>query len=181
MNVLETSIPGVKILEPVVFRDARGTFAEVWNERSFRAAGLDLAFVQDNQSESVAWTLRGLHYQVGRPQGKLVQCPVGAVFDVAVDLRRSSPTFGRWVGEVLSRENRRQLWIPPGFAHGFLAVTDGALVTYKCSDYYEPRLERAVAWNDPQLAIEWPLEGHAPLLSDRDAAAPLLAEAQLHE
>lgn len=172
MNVLRTAIDGVLILEPRVFEDARGHFFESFNQRAFEAAvGGPVAFVQDNQSFSRKNVLRGLHYQVDRPQGKLVRVVHGAAFDVAVDIRPGSPTCGRWVGLELSAANRRQLWVPPGLAHGFLVVGDAAEVLYKTTDYYVPASERCIAWNDPTLAIDWPLAG-PPQLSARDAAAP---------
>lgn len=153
---------------------------ETWNARSFAAAGLDLAFVQDNHSRSRRGVLRGLHYQLRRPQGKLVRVVRGRAFDVVVDLRRDSATFGRWAGAELSEENRRMLWSPPGFAHGFLALEDGTELLYKCTDYYVPEEERALHWADPVIGIDWPLApGQAPILSDRDANAALLAEADL--
>ncbi|WP_019591381.1 dTDP-4-dehydrorhamnose 3,5-epimerase [Thioalkalivibrio sp. ALE20] len=170
MKVIETSIPDVRIIEPAVFGDARGFFMESWSRRTFAEAGLDLDFVQDNHSRSVQGTLRGLHYQIRQPQGKLVRVTVGAVFDVAVDLRRSSPTFGRWVGVELTAENHRQLWVPPGFGHGFYVTSDVAEFQYKCTDYYAPEHERCIRWDDPDLGIEWPecsIEGK-PIVSDKD-------------
>ena len=170
MKVTATAIPDVLLIEPKVFGDARGFFFESYNEKAFGAAtGLDVRFVQDNHSRSARGVLRGLHYQVKQPQGKLVRVIRGAVFDVAVDVRRSSPTFGRWVGEELSEENRRQLWIPAGFAHGFLVLSDSADFVYKTTDYYAPEYERCIAWNDGTLAIDWPL-GTPPQVSAKDAA-----------
>ena len=168
MKVTPTAIPGVLVLEPRVFEDARGCFFESFNQRAFaQATGLDLKFVQDNESRSGPGVLRGLHYQVVQPQGKLVRAARGAIFDVAVDLRRSSPTFGRWVGVELSEENRLQLWIPPGLAHGFQVVSASAAVLYKTTDYYAPGHERCIAWDDPELGIAWP--GRVPpVLSDAD-------------
>lgn len=172
MNVIQTDIPEVLILEPKVFGDERGFFFESYNERAFRAAtGLTLSFVQDNHSRSTRGVLRGLHYQVEQAQGKLVRCTAGEVFDVAVDLRRASPTFGRWVAATLSAENKRMMWVPAGFAHGFLVTSDYAEFLYKTTDYYAPQHERAIAWNDPELAIAWPLDGNSPVLSAKDAAA----------
>lgn len=179
MNVIRTAIPEVMILEPKVFGDERGFFFESYNERVFRAAtGLSVNFVQDNHSRSVRGVLRGLHYQVEQAQGKLVRCCAGEVFDVAVDVRRSSPTFGRWVGTLLSAESKRQMWIPAGFAHGFLVTSESAEFLYKTTDYYAAQHERAIVWNDPALAIEWPVEG-TPILSAKDAAAHRLAESEL--
>jgi dTDP-4-dehydrorhamnose 3,5-epimerase len=170
MNVRATAIPDVLVVEPKVFRDERGFFLESWHVARYAAAGLPDAFVQDNHSHSRRGVLRGLHYQAGQPQGKLVRVVSGEVFDVAVDLRRSSPTFGRWVGERLSAESHRQLWIPPGFAHGFYVVSDSADLLYKCTGYYAPEREHTLRWDDPSIAIEWPLAGTAPTLSPRDAA-----------
>jgi len=179
VKVLETALPGVKLLEPRVFNDGRGFFLESWNAGAFAAAGIDAKFVQDNHSRSAKGVLRGLHYQIQSPQGKLVRVVAGAVFDVAVDLRRSSATFGRWAGFELSAENKRQAWIPPGFAHGFLSLREGTDLLYKCTDFYSAQSERSLCWNDPEIAIVWPLEGIAkPLLSDKDAAAKTLAEAE---
>lgn len=179
MQLRPTRIPDVILIEPRVYGDQRGFFLESWNERSFTEAGLNLRFVQDNHSRSKQWTLRGLHYQVKQPQGKLVRVVAGAVFDVAVDLRRSSPTFGKWVGEILSAENHRMLWIPPGFAHGFLVLSEFADFLYKCTDFYAPEHERAVRWNDPNIGIEWPLPaGKAPILSSKDQAAGAFRDAE---
>jgi len=167
MKVTPTAIPDVLVLEPKVFGDARGFFLESFNRRVFReATGVDADFVQDNHSRSAKGVLRGLHYQLRQPQGKLVWVVRGAVFDVAVDLRRSSPTFGQWVGAELSEDNRQQLWIPPGFAHGFQALSDFADVLYKATDYYAPAQERCLAWDSPELGIAWPID--APVLSDKD-------------
>ncbi len=163
MKVTPTALPDVKLIEPRVFGDDRGFFFESWNARAFAAAGLDATFVQDNHSRSRRGVLRGLHYQIEHAQGKLVRCVAGEVFDVVVDLRRSSPTFGRSVGVTLSAENRRMLWVPPGFAHGFLVVSDFAEFLYKTTDYWYPEHERTLLWNDPALAIDWPLAG-APIL-----------------
>src|SRR5690606_22782685 len=172
MQLRPTRIPDVILIEPRVYGDQRGFFLESWNERSFVDAGLNLRFVQDNHSRSKQWTLRGLHYQVKQPQGKLVRVVTGAVFDVAVDLRRSSPTFGQWVGATLSAENHHMLWVPPGFAHGFLVLSEFADFLYKCTDFYAPEHERAVRWDDPDIGIEWPLPaGLTPLLSPKDSQA----------
>lgn len=179
MRVIPTAIDGVLILEPKVIGDARGFFMESFNQRAFDAAvGAPTAFVQDNHSRSSFGVLRGLHYQLPpHAQGKLVRVTQGAVFDVAVDLRAGSPTFGRWVGVELSGDNHRQLWLPPGMAHGFLVTSASADFLYKTTAYYAPEAERAVRWNDPALAIAWPTLPAAPTLSARDAAAPLLADA----
>jgi dTDP-4-dehydrorhamnose 3,5-epimerase len=172
MNVVETALPDVRIIRPDVFGDTRGFFLETWNRRAFARAGLDADFVQDNHSRSARGTLRGLHYQVPRSQGKLIRVGRGKVFDVSVDLRRSSATFGRWVGVTLSDETHELLWLPPGFAHGFLVLSEIADVHYKCTDYHAPEDERSIAWDDPDLAIEWPLPGGTPpLLSPRDRAS----------
>jgi dTDP-4-dehydrorhamnose 3,5-epimerase len=180
MKVTPTALPGVLILEPKLFGDERGFFLESFNQRAFDAAvGRPVGFVQDNHSRSQRGVLRGLHYQLPpHAQGKLVRVAAGAVFDVAVDMRRTSPTFGRWTGCELSAQNQRQLWIPPGFAHGFLVLSESADFLYKTTDYYAPQAEAALRWDDPQLGIDWPLAGLTPLLSGKDAAAPLLAEAR---
>ena len=180
MKIVATAIPDVLIIEPRVFGDARGFFFESFNEQAFRAAtGLDVAFVQDNHSRSAKGVLRGLHYQIEQPQGKLVRVVRGAVFDVVVDLRQASPTFGQWVGVELSEENHRQLWVPAGFGHGFLTLSETADFLYKTTDYYAPAFERCIAWNDPALGIEWPLNGMAALLSQKDQAGVLLTNAQV--
>ncbi|MDH5264369.1 MAG: dTDP-4-dehydrorhamnose 3,5-epimerase [Betaproteobacteria bacterium] len=178
MKAIPTELPGVLILEPKVFGDDRGFFFESYNRRAFReATGLDPDFVQDNHSRSARNVLRGLHYQVRQPQGKLVRVTSGEVYDVAVDLRRSSATFGRWVGLALSAANRRMLWVPEGFAHGFVVTSDHAEFLYKTTDYYAPQHERSLLWNDPALGIAWPVEG-MPQLKPSDAAAPPLAAAE---
>ena len=178
-TVIPTAIPEVLVLEPKVFGDARGFFFESFNQRDFeQATGLQgVQFVQDNHSKSTQGVLRGLHYQIQHPQGKLVRVVQGEVFDVAVDLRQSSPTFGQWVGEVLSAENKKQMWVPPGFAHGFLTLTESAEFLYKTTDYWYPEHERSLLWSDPQVSIQWPLQG-PPLLAAKDAVAPLLQNAQ---
>jgi dTDP-4-dehydrorhamnose 3,5-epimerase len=177
------AIPEVVLLEPRVFGDARGFFFESFNQRAFReATGLDVPFVQDNHSRSARGVLRGLHYQVKQPQGKLVRVARGRVFDVAVDVRRSSPTFGRWVGAELSEENQHQLWVPAGFAHGFVVLSDSADFLYKTTEYYAPEHERCIAWNDPGIGVEWPLAAAgiaAPVLSAKDAAGARLREAEV--
>ncbi|WP_367847532.1 dTDP-4-dehydrorhamnose 3,5-epimerase [Rhodoferax sp. WC2427] len=181
MKATPTRIPDVLILEPKVFGDARGFFFESFNANAFaQATGLDVAFVQDNHSRSAQGVLRGLHYQIQNPQGKLVRCVRGAVFDVAVDIRRSSATFGQWVGVELSEENNLQMWIPPGFAHGFMVLTATADFLYKTTDYYAPAHERCIAWNDPAIGIDWPA-GIAPQLSAKDAVGSLLADADVFE
>jgi dTDP-4-dehydrorhamnose 3,5-epimerase len=170
VKVQPTAVPGVLVIEPVVHRDARGFFLETWRAERYADAGVPAGFVQDNQSRSVRGTLRGLHYQVVEVQGKLVRCSVGEVYDVAVDLRRGSPTYGRWVGVTLSDRDHRQLWIPPGCAHGFYVTSETADVSYKSTAPYAPEHERVIRWDDPDLAIAWPLQGGAPTLSARDAA-----------
>jgi len=177
MNIIETAIPGVLIIEPRVFGDDRGFFMESWNARAFSEAGLDIAFVQDNHSRSSRGVLRGLHYQSPGPQGKLVRVTAGAVYDVAVDLRRSSPTFGTSVGVELSAANRRMFWVPEGMAHGFLCLEDGTDFLYKCRGFYDPASEHSLLWNDPALGIDWPLEGITPQLSAKDVAGKPLADA----
>lgn len=179
MNVIETGLPGVLILEPQVYGDERGFFMESYHRQRFAELGLPTEFVQDNHSRSTRGVLRGLHYQICQPQGKLVRVVRGAVFDVAVDLRRSSPTFGRWEGVELSEENKRMLWIPPGFAHGFLVLSDVADFLYKTTDFYAPQHERCLLWNDPAIGIAWPLEGE-PILSVKDRAGKALSEAELY-
>jgi dTDP-4-dehydrorhamnose 3,5-epimerase len=179
MRAIQTELPGVVVFEPKVFGDARGFFLESWNARAFdEAIGRELRFVQDNHSRSARHVLRGLHYQLVRPQGKLVRVVVGEIFDVAVDLRRSSATFGRWTGVRLSAENRLQMWVPEGYAHGFLVLSETADVLYKTTDYWFPEHERSLAWDDPALAIDWPLGGAAPLLAakDRDAVGFVSAD-----
>ena len=178
-TVIPTAIPEVLILEPQVFGDARGFFFESFNQRDFaEKTGVDLPFVQDNHSKSAQGVLRGLHYQIQHAQGKLVRVVEGEVFDVAVDLRRSSPTFGRWVGERLSASNHRQLWVPPGFAHGFVVLSESAQFLYKTTDYWYPEHERSLLWNDPAIGIDWPIDVQ-PLLAAKDAAASLLRDAEV--
>ena len=178
MKVLQTAIPGVVIFEPKVFGDARGFFLETYNAARYAEAGVPGPFVQDNLSRSVKGTLRGLHFQnAPHAQGKLVQCLAGAVWDVAVDIRKGSPTFGKWVGVELSADNRRQFWVPPGFAHGFCVLSESADFAYKCTALYAPASEGSVRWDDPQLGISWPVK--QPLLSAKDAAAPLLKDARV--
>lgn len=181
MNVVTTALPGVLVLEPKVFGDERGFFFESFNERRFGevigAYGNALRFVQDNHSKSAAGVLRGLHYQIQQAQGKLVRVVAGAAFDVAVDIRKSSPTFGRWVGVELSAENKKQLWIPPGFAHGFVALADGTEFLYKTTDYWAPQHERCIRWDDPAIGITWPVE--SPVTSEKDRKGSLLADAEI--
>lgn len=182
MNVVATALPEVLIMEPKVFGDARGFFYESFNQEAFsQATGTTCRFVQDNHSRSLRGVLRGLHYQIRQPQGKLVRVVQGAVFDVAVDIRRSSARFGRWVGVELSQDNHRQLWVPPGFAHGFLVLSQSAEFLYKTTDYYAPAHERCIAWNDPQIGIEWPLPDGAPVLSAKDQQGLPLRAAEVFE
>ncbi len=181
MKFFEVSLPDVIRIEPTVHSDDRGYFLETWQAQRFSDAGIGDRFVQDNFSHSSKGTLRGLHYQIERAQGKLVRVVLGEVFDVAVDLRRSSPQYGQWVGTVLSAENKHQLWVPPGFAHGFIVLSDTAEFEYKCTDYYAPEFERAIRWDDPDIGIEWPLvEGEPPMLSSKDAAAPFFKDAETY-
>jgi dTDP-4-dehydrorhamnose 3,5-epimerase len=180
MKAIEASIPGVLVLEPKVFRDDRGFFFESYNERDFSKLGIEAHFVQDNHSRSSRHVLRGIHYQIDQPQGKLVRVVKGSVFDVAVDLRRHSPTFGKWASVELSAENQRVFWIPPGFGHGFLVLSDTADFLYKASDYYMPKAERCILWNDPEIGIEWPSDGE-PILSPKDAVGKLLRDAEVYE
>lgn len=175
MEVIETALPGVLLIAPRVFGDARGFFLETFHAGRYGEAGIPGPFLQDNWSHSIRGTLRGMHFQEPHAQGKLVQVVHGAVFDVAADVRRGSPTFGRWVGYELSAENKRQMWVPPGFAHGFVVTSEVCDFLYKCTTAYRPEAERAVAWNDPDLAIDWPIT--APILSPKDATAPRLANA----
>lgn len=175
MNIVQTSIPGVLIIEPKLFGDERGFFLETFQAQRYEEAGIYGPFVQDNLSRSVKGTLRGLHFQEPRAQGKLVSVLAGSVYDVAVDVRRGSPTFGKWVGVELSAENRRQFWVPPGFAHGFCVTSESADFAYKCTELYAPQYDAGIAWNDPELAIPWPVT--EPLLSKKDAAAPRLRDA----
>ena len=181
MKFVPTDLPDVIRIEPTVHGDERGFFMETWHARRFHEAGIDGEFVQDNVSHSSKGTLRGLHYQIEHSQGKLVRVVQGEVFDVAVDLRKSSPHYGQWVGEVLSAENKHQLWVPPGYGHGFLVLSDTAEFEYKCTEYYAPELERAIRWDDPDLGIEWPLlDGKQPVLSSKDAGAPFFRDAETY-
>lgn len=179
MEFIKMQIPDVVLVKPKVFGDTRGYFFESWEARKFSQAGLDLNFVQDNYSRSGKNILRGLHYQIRQPQGKLVRVTSGEVYDVAVDLRRSSAHFGQWVGTILSADNKHQLWIPPGFAHGFYVMSESAEFFYKCTDYYAPEFERTLRWDDPSLNIPWPImTGAAPLLSNKDSFGKALTEAE---
>ena len=182
MNFFPTAIPSVVRIEPHVFDDSRGFFLETYRTDRMVAAGIEGNFVQDNHSGSLKNILRGLHYQVRQPQGKLVRAVSGEIFDVAVDLRRSSPTYGRWTGEILSADNKRILWIPPGFAHGFYVLSDWAEVLYKTTEYYSPEWERTLLWNDPKVGIRWPIPpGSEPVLSAKDASGARLADAEVYE
>lgn len=182
MKVHTTGLDGLCLIEPTVFGDARGFFMETWNAARFLEAGIDASFVQDNHSRSARGILRGLHYQVQHPQGKLVRVVRGAVYDVAVDLRRTSATFGQWYGVELSEDNQRMLWVPPGFAHGFYVLSEVADFVYKCSDIYAPAYERSLRWDDPTLAIDWPIpEGETPTLSSKDAAGTAFVDAEVYE
>jgi dTDP-4-dehydrorhamnose 3,5-epimerase len=180
MQITDTTLEDVKVLRPKVFGDARGFFMETFRDSEFRETVADVTFVQDNHSRSGNCVLRGLHYQIRQPQGKLVRVISGEVFDVAVDIRKSSPEFGRWAGAVLSAENKDMLWVPPGFAHGFYVMSDYAEFVYKCTQYYAPEHERVILWNDPFIGIDWPLSGRGlPLLSPRDEAGVLLKNAEV--
>jgi len=178
MKAIPTRLPDVLLIEPKVFGDSRGFFFESWNEREFERAGIAARFVQDNHSRSARGVLRGLHYQIRQPQGKLVRVVEGEIFDVAVDIRRSSPNFGRWEGARLSSQSKNMLWIPVGFAHGFCVISDFAEVLYKTTDFYFPEQERSILWNDPDLGISWPLDGD-PILSAKDSRAPRLRDAEV--
>lgn len=181
MRFIPTNIPDVVIIEPKVFADERGFFLESYQKKQFSNAGIDVEFVQDNHSKSHYGTLRGLHYQIQQPQGKLMRVIAGEIYDVAVDLRKHSSTFGKWVGDYLSAENKKMLWIPPGFAHGFYVTSPDAEVIYKTTDYYAPQWERAILWNDPALHIDWPIKGNTPILSPKDQQGQLLNEAEVFE
>jgi dTDP-4-dehydrorhamnose 3,5-epimerase len=182
MQFIQTDIPEVVIIEPRVFEDSRGFFMETYQARIFAQAGIDCNFVQDNHSKSTRSTLRGLHYQIRHAQGKLVRVVAGEIFDVAVDIRRSSSTFGKSVNLILSSQNKRQLWIPPGFAHGIYVLSEWAELLYKTTDYYDPESERTIRWNDPSLNVPWPIKpGEIPTLSQKDGASPFLSEAEVYE
>lgn len=180
MELLPTTLPGVLLLQPKVFGDHRGFFLETWRKETFEQAGIMDPFVQDNHSKSTRGILRGLHYQLKQPQGKLLRCVVGSIFDVAVDVRRSSPHFGKWYGVELNADNKLALWVPPGFAHGFCVLSDEAEVSYKCTTYYAPEHERSLLWNDPDIGVAWPLQGE-PSLSERDRNAVRLRDAEVFE
>lgn len=181
MRLVDTALSEVKIVEPRIFGDARGFFMESWNERSFTDIGIDARFVQDNHSRSAKGVLRGLHYQLVKPQAKLVRVTAGRVFDVVVDVRRSSAQFGKWIGVELSAENKRMLWVPPGFAHGFLTLEDDTDFLYKCTEFYAPEHERSLLWSDPDIGVAWPFEGiGAPSLAAKDAAGSSLADADVY-
>lgn len=181
MKITKTAIPDVLLFEPTIHGDSRGYFMETFRLSHFDSACKTFSFVQDNQSKSSQGTLRGLHYQLNFPQGKLVRVLSGEVFDVAVDIRKNSPTFGKWVGELLSAENHKQLWVPPGFAHGFYVTSETAELSYKCTEYYHPEDDHSLLWNDESLNIDWPLVSTSPLLSEKDKNAKTLAEAALFE
>lgn len=181
MKFIPQKISDVVLIEPRVFGDERGFFMETWNEKLFALSGINKHFVQDNHSTSSKGVLRGLHYQIKQPQGKLVRVTAGKVFDVAVDLRRLSPSFGQYVGAELSAENKNMFWVPPGFAHGFYAMTDCVEFQYKCTDFYAPEYERTILWNDPELDIRWPLNGNQPILSDKDKIGVSIAEAEVYD
>jgi dTDP-4-dehydrorhamnose 3,5-epimerase len=181
LNIIPTTIPDVLLIKPKVYEDERGFFLESYQKKWFEDNDIVANFVQDNHSKSQRGTLRGLHYQIQQPQGKLMRVVAGEVFDVAVDIRKNSPTFGKWVGELLSAENKKMIWIPPGFAHGFYVTSPSAEVIYKATDYYAPQWERSIAWNDPQLNIDWPTQNQMPILSPKDANGKLLVEADLFE
>jgi len=181
LNLLPTSLPEVILIKPTVFEDERGFFFESYKKKQFVEAGISADFVQDNHSKSLQDTLRGLHYQIQQAQGKLVRVVHGEIFDVAVDIRRSSPTFGKWAGDYLSAGNKQMLWVPPGFAHGFYVTSPKAEVLYKATDYYAPQWERTIAWDDPDINIEWPLNGATPILSKKDKAGASLNEAEVYE
>lgn len=179
MKITSTTISDVLIIEPRVFQDERGFFLESYQKKQFKEAGINVDFVQDNHSKSCHGTLRGLHYQIQQPQGKLVRAIAGEIFDVVVDIRKLSPTFGQWVGDYLSAENKRMLWVPAGFAHGFFVASQEAEVLYKASDYYAPQWERCILWNDPAIGISWPIKDEHPILSAKDSQGKLLGEAEL--
>jgi dTDP-4-dehydrorhamnose 3,5-epimerase len=181
VKFIPTPLPGVLLIEPQVFSDQRGFFLESYQKKHFSKAGIAFDFVQDNHSKSCQRVLRGLHYQIRQPQGKLLRVVVGEIYDVSLDLRRNSPTFGKWFGATLSAENKQMLWVPPGFAHGFYVTSPEAELLYKATDYYAPQWERTIVWNDPEVQIEWPLRGEAPILSAKDEAGSLLSAAEVYE
>jgi dTDP-4-dehydrorhamnose 3,5-epimerase len=182
MEFVPTRLPDVVLIKPKVFEDSRGYFMDTWHSELFETEGIDATFVQDSQSSSVLGTVRGLHYQIRQPQGKVVRVVQGEVFDVVVDIRKSSPDFGQWASEMLSAENRKMLWIPPGFAHGFLVLSDTAELAYKCTDYYAPEHERTLKWDDPDIGIDWPLQQkEAPIISAKDLAGLPLRDAEVYD
>ena len=181
MEFVPTKIQDVLVIKTKVFEDPRGFFLETYRDNEFISAGIDCKFVQENHSASQRGVLRGLHYQIRQAQGKLIRAIAGEIFDVAVDIRRSSPTFGKWVGIILSAENKIQLWVPPGFAHGFYVLSERAEITYKVTDYYAPEWDRSLLWNDPQIGIDWPLMDGMPSLSDKDINGKTFAEAELFD
>lgn len=181
MNIIPTSIPDVLLIEPNVFMDKRGFFLQSYQKKQFQEIGIDADFVQDNHSKSHLGTLRGLHYQIRQPQGKLIRAIVGEIFDVAVDIRKHSPTFGKWVGDYLSADNKKMLWVPAGFAHGFYVTSEEAEVLYKATDYYAPEWERTILWNDPSIDIQWPIKNSQPILSPKDEAGKPLVKAEVFE
>ncbi len=181
MEFTATQIPDVIVIDPVVFEDSRGFFMETWQARKYSDAGIDAVFMQDSQSRSARGTIRGLHYQIEQAQGKLIRVIQGEAFDVLVDLRKSSATFGQWVGEVLSAGNRKMIWVPPGFAHGFLVLSESAEFEYRCTDYYAPEHQRTLQWDDPDIGIDWPLQdGQKPLMSEKDLAGVALKDAEVY-
>lgn len=180
MKVIPTAIPEVILIEPKVFKDDRGYFFESYQRQRFIDAGIPFEFVQDNHSKSTKGVLRGLHYQVQQPQGKLVRVINGEIYDVAVDIRKNSPTFGKWVGDYLSGENKRMIWVPPGFAHGFFVTSMEAEIIYKATDYYAPQWERTIAWNDPTIGVQWPIDNFPPILSAKDEAGKPFIEAEVY-
>jgi dTDP-4-dehydrorhamnose 3,5-epimerase len=181
VKFVPTPLPGVLLIEPRLFPDERGFFLESYQKKLFSEAGITFDFVQDNHSKSCQGVLRGLHYQIQQPQGKLLRVVAGEIYDVAVDIRRSSPTFGKWFGTYLSAENKQMLWVPPGFAHGFYVTSPEAELLYKATDYYAPQWERSIVWNDPAVNIQWPLKGEKPILSPKDEAGILLSDAEVYE
>ena len=181
MKFTPTPLSGVLLIEPHVFQDNRGFFLESYQKKQFSEAGIPFDFVQDNHSKSCQGVLRGLHYQIKQPQGKLTRVVVGEIYDVAVDIRRSSPTFGKWFGTHLSAENKQMLWVPPGFAHGFYVISPEAELLYKATDYYAPQWDRTIVWNDPEINIQWPIQGESPILSSKDEAGSLFSAAEVYE
>jgi dTDP-4-dehydrorhamnose 3,5-epimerase len=181
VKFIPTPLPGVLLVEPKLFQDERGFFLESYQKKHFSEAGIPFDFVQDNHSKSCQGVLRGLHYQIKQPQGKLLRVVVGEIYDVAVDLRKKSPTFGKWFGTYLSEENKQMIWVPPGFAHGFYVTSPQAELLYKATDYYTPQWERTLVWNDPAINVEWPLKGEVPILSPKDEAGTSFSTAEVYE